>query len=139
MPSRPLRSGSHISERSGWRMQPPARSRNMISMTAMQSDIGRRDFILSLFIYFGSIFFPHCYLWFLILNVTLNMRPIYCYFFILSFAVVSCVSTGTYKSLQVEKSKSDSLYTWAMATLKTSQNDNARLAREKAAMKDSMY
>lgn len=66
------------------------------------------------------------------------MRPIYCYFFILSFTVVSCVSTGTYKALQVEKSKSDSLYTWAMATLKTSQRDNDRLTQQKAVLKDSV-
>ncbi len=67
-----------------------------------------------------------------------DMRPIFCYFFILSFCVESCVSTGTYKALQVEKSKSDSLYTWAMGTLKASQGDNARLSREKAAMKDTV-
>jgi chemotaxis protein MotB len=66
------------------------------------------------------------------------MRLIYCYFFILSFTVVSCVSTGTYKALQVEKSKSDSLYTWAMGTLKVSQGDNARLSRDKSALKDSI-
>ncbi len=66
------------------------------------------------------------------------MRPIYCYFFILSFCLESCVSTGTYKALQAEKSKSDSLYTWAMGTLKASQGDNARLSREKAAMKDTV-
>jgi chemotaxis protein MotB len=66
------------------------------------------------------------------------MRPIYCYFFILSFCVVSCVSTGTYKALQFEKSKGDSLYTWAMGTLKASQDDNARLSRDKAALKDSV-
>jgi chemotaxis protein MotB len=66
------------------------------------------------------------------------MRPIYCYFFILSFIVESCVSTGKYKALQAEKSKSDSLYTWAMGTLKASQGDNARLSREKAALKDTV-
>ena len=66
------------------------------------------------------------------------MRPIYCYFFILSCAVVSCVSTGTYKALQVEKLKGDSLYTWAMGTLKASQGDNARLSQDKAALKDSI-
>jgi chemotaxis protein MotB len=66
------------------------------------------------------------------------MRPIYCYFFILSFSVASCVSTGTYKALQVEKSKGDSLYNWAMGTLKASQEDNARLSRDKAALKDSV-
>src|ERR1700683_2954613 len=66
------------------------------------------------------------------------MRPVYCYFFILSVALSSCVSTNTYKALQVEKSKSDSLYTWAMATLKASQADNDRLTRQKAALKDSV-
>ena len=66
------------------------------------------------------------------------MRPIYCYFLILPVALVSCISTGTYKALQVEKSKSDSLYTWAMQTLKASQADNDRLNREKAGLKDSV-
>jgi chemotaxis protein MotB len=66
------------------------------------------------------------------------MRPIYCYFFILSLTTVSCVSTGTYKALQLEKSKGDSLYTWAMGTLKASQDDNARLSRDKAALRDSI-
>jgi chemotaxis protein MotB len=66
------------------------------------------------------------------------MRPIYCYFFILCFTIASCVSTGTYKALQTEKSKSDSLYTWAMGTLKVSQGDNARLSQDKAALKDSI-
>ncbi len=45
---------------------------------------------------------------------------------------------NTYKALQVEKSKSDSLNTWAMATLKTSQGDNSRLSGEKAVLKDSV-
>lgn len=66
------------------------------------------------------------------------MRPIYCYFFILSFSAASCVSTGTYKSLQAEKQKSDSLYTWTMLTLKTSQGDNDRLTKQKAVLKDSV-
>jgi chemotaxis protein MotB len=66
------------------------------------------------------------------------MRPIYSYFLILSLAFVSCVSTGTYKALQVEKSKSDSLYSWTMQTLKASQADNNRLNREKAELKDSV-
>jgi chemotaxis protein MotB len=66
------------------------------------------------------------------------MRLIYCYFFILCFTMASCVSTGTYKALQTEKSKSDSLYTWAMGTLKVSQGDNARLSQDKAALKDSI-
>jgi chemotaxis protein MotB len=66
------------------------------------------------------------------------MRPIYCYFFILSFTVVSCVSTGTYKALQLDKQKSDSLYGWAMQTLKSSQGDNDRLNKEKSALRDSM-
>jgi chemotaxis protein MotB len=57
---------------------------------------------------------------------------------ILSFLSISCVSNGTYKALQAEKSKGDSLYTWAMATLKASQGDNDRLTRQKAALKDSV-
>ncbi len=66
------------------------------------------------------------------------MRLIYCYFLILSVAMASCVSTGTYKALQVEKTKSDSLYTWAMQTLKGSQADNNRLNKEKAVLKDTV-
>jgi chemotaxis protein MotB len=66
------------------------------------------------------------------------MRPVYWYFFVLSVVLSSCVSTGTYKALQAEKSKSDSLYTWAMATLKASQGDNDRLTKQKAALKDSV-
>src|SRR5580658_7506846 len=56
MPSRPLRSGSHMSERSGWRIRSSARSRNMVSKMVMQVPIGRRAFIFSLFIYGGSTF-----------------------------------------------------------------------------------
>ena len=67
-----------------------------------------------------------------------DMRPIFCYFFLFSLTAVSCVSTGTYKALQVEKSKSDSLYTWAMGTLKASQGANARLSQDKSALKDSV-
>src|SRR5579863_1330250 len=107
-------------------MRPSARSRNMVSITVMQAGIERSDFIFSLFIYSGSI----NYLW--------SMKVIYCYFFILSVSIVSCVSTGTYKALQGQKAKSDSLYTWAMTTLKASQVDNARLSREKAALRDSV-
>ncbi|HUB62732.1 MAG TPA: hypothetical protein VL978_18585 [Puia sp.] len=66
------------------------------------------------------------------------MRPIYCYFFVLSFSVVSCVSSGTYKAVVAEKSKCDSLYTWAMGSLKASQQDNARLSKDRAVLKDSV-
>jgi chemotaxis protein MotB len=66
------------------------------------------------------------------------MRTIYCYFFTPAFIMASCVSTGTYKALQTEKQKSDSLYTWAMQTLKTSQGDNDRLKNQKAVLKDSV-
>lgn len=66
------------------------------------------------------------------------MRPIYCYFFILSFTAVSCVSTSAYKALQLDKQKSDSLYGWAMQTLKSSQGDNDRLNKQKSALRDSM-
>jgi len=52
--------------------------------------------------------------------------------------MASCVSTGTYKALQAEKQKSDSLYSWAMQTLKTSQGDNDRLVQQKADLKDSV-
>jgi chemotaxis protein MotB len=112
-------------------MRPSARSRNMVSITAMQSCMGRNAFIFSLFINSGSI---------IIFGLYLNcyMRPIYCYFFIPAFLFAACVSNRTYKALQMEKSKSDSLYTWAMATLKASQGDNDRLTRQNAALKDSV-
>lgn len=66
------------------------------------------------------------------------MKPINFYWFIFPFFIVSCVSSGSYKALQAEKSKTDSLYTWAMQTLKASQADNDRLNREKASLKDTV-
>lgn len=66
------------------------------------------------------------------------MRPIYCYFFILSLTAASCVSSSSYKALLLEKQKSDSLYGYSMQTLKSCQGDNDRLNRQKSALRDSM-
>lgn len=64
------------------------------------------------------------------------MKPIYNYFVVIPLAFASCVSSGAYKSLQKDKDKSDSLYSWAMGTLKTCQGDNDRLTKQMSAMKD---
>ncbi|HXD76543.1 MAG TPA: OmpA family protein [Puia sp.] len=64
------------------------------------------------------------------------MKPIYNYFVVIPIAFASCVSSGAYKSLQKDKDKSDSLYSWAMGTLKTCQGDNDRLTKQMTAMKD---
>lgn len=67
------------------------------------------------------------------------MRPICFYSVIFLSAVLflsSCVSTGKFNALQQEKQKTDSLYTWAMHTLKTCQDDNNNLKTQKAQLRD---
>jgi chemotaxis protein MotB len=66
------------------------------------------------------------------------MRSINLYLIILSCAAVSCVSTGKYKAAQKETDKYDSLYTWSMRTLKTSQDNNKDLTRQKTTMQDQV-
>ena len=46
-------------------------------------------------------------------------------------SLVSCVSTGKYKAMQQEAQKNDSLYTWSQRTLKSCQDANNDLARQK--------
>lgn len=64
------------------------------------------------------------------------MRPIYLYSLIFITSCSSCVSVGAYNTLQKEKLKSDSLYGWAMQTLKTCQGDNDRLTRQRNSIQD---
>ncbi|HEV3325533.1 MAG TPA: OmpA family protein, partial [Puia sp.] len=53
-----------------------------------------------------------------------------------ALSLPSCVSTGKFNALQQEKQKTDSLYTWAMHTLKTCQDDNNNLNKQKAQLQD---
>lgn len=67
------------------------------------------------------------------------MRPNIHYPFICLIAVLSlasCVSTGKYKAMQQEAQKNDSLYTWSMRTLKTCQDANTDLSKQKSALQD---
>jgi chemotaxis protein MotB len=64
------------------------------------------------------------------------MRPIHFILIILTFTVLSCVSTGKYKAMQAEANKYDTLYTWSMRTLKTCQDVNNDLSRQKATLQN---
>lgn len=68
------------------------------------------------------------------------MRPLYFYSVILSavLSLVSCVSTGKFKDMQQQAQKNDSLYTWAMRTLKTCQNDNDNLHSQKLSLQNQL-
>jgi chemotaxis protein MotB len=65
------------------------------------------------------------------------MRSVYFYLVFLSSALVSCVSTGKFKAMQQEAQKNDSLYTWSQHTLKTCQDANSDLIRQKSLLQDS--
>jgi chemotaxis protein MotB len=60
--------------------------------------------------------------------------PFICLIAVLS--CVSCVSTGKYKAMQQEAQKNDSLYIWSMRTLKTCQDANTDLGKQKGALQD---
>ncbi|HWK07926.1 MAG TPA: OmpA family protein [Puia sp.] len=64
------------------------------------------------------------------------MRPVYFYFVILSFSVLSCVSAGKFKAVQQEAQKNDSLYIWSQRTLKTCQDANDDLNKQKSSLKN---
>lgn len=64
------------------------------------------------------------------------MRSVYFYLFISSSALLSCVSAGKFKAMQQEAQKYDSLYTWSERTLKTCQDANKDLAKQKASLQD---
>lgn len=63
------------------------------------------------------------------------MQPYY--LFIFSAIVLSgagCVSTAKFKAMQQEAQKNDSLYTWSQRTLKTCQDANSDLNRQKTVL-----
>ena len=69
------------------------------------------------------------------------MQPVQSYFAIFSLTALSfasCVSTGKYKAMQQQADKYDTLYTWSMRTLKTSQETNSDLNKQKAAMQNQL-
>ena len=69
------------------------------------------------------------------------MRPFFIYPCILlstTLSLVSCVSTGKFKDMQQQAQKNDSLYTWAMHTLKTSQDDNDKLNKQKSSLQSQL-
>ena len=65
------------------------------------------------------------------------MRP-YFYLVIFSSSVLSCVSTGKFKAVQQEAQKYDTLYTWSQRTLKTCQDANTDLNRQKSSLQNQM-
>jgi len=69
------------------------------------------------------------------------MRPYHIYPLILlssTLSLVSCVSTGKFKDMQQQAQKNDSLYTWALHTLKTSQDDNDKLNKQKSSLQNQL-
>jgi chemotaxis protein MotB len=52
--------------------------------------------------------------------------------------MISCVSTGKYKAMQQEAQKNDSLYTWSQRTLKTCQDANADLNKQKSSLQNQV-
>ena len=53
-------------------------------------------------------------------------------------SLAGCVSTGKFKDMQQQAQKNDSLYTWAMHTLKTCQNDNDNLNKQKSSLQNQL-
>jgi chemotaxis protein MotB len=68
------------------------------------------------------------------------MRPLYFYSIIFSavLSLAGCVSTGKFKDMQQQAQKNDSLYTWAMRTLKTCQGDNDNLNKQKSSLQNQL-
>lgn len=64
------------------------------------------------------------------------MRLVCFYLLIFSFSLLSCVSTAKFKALQQQAEKSDSLYTWSQRTLKTCQDANNDLNKQKSSLKN---
>jgi chemotaxis protein MotB len=52
--------------------------------------------------------------------------------------VVSCVSAGKYKALQKQSQKTDSLYAWSEQTLKTCQETNGDLNKQKTNLQNQL-
>jgi chemotaxis protein MotB len=71
------------------------------------------------------------------------MRPLHLYPFQLTIvlavlSLVSCVSTGKFKDMQQQAQKNDSLYTWSMHTLKTCQDNNDNLNKQKVSLQNQL-
>jgi chemotaxis protein MotB len=68
------------------------------------------------------------------------MRPLYFYSIIFStlLSFAGCVSTGKFKDMQQQAQKNDSLYIWAMHTLKTCQDDNNNLNKQKSSLQNQL-
>ncbi|GGB00933.1 OmpA/MotB family protein [Puia dinghuensis] len=69
------------------------------------------------------------------------MRSVHPYLFVLTLAVLSlgsCVPAGKYKSMQQQAQKSDSLYTSTLNSLKTCQDVNADLIKQKTDIQNQM-
>jgi chemotaxis protein MotB len=65
------------------------------------------------------------------------MRSVYSHHFLFLFVVfscVGCVSTGKFNAMQQQAQKNDSLYTWSMRTLKSCQDSNDTLRKQKASL-----
>lgn len=62
------------------------------------------------------------------------MRPAYFYLIIFSSAAISCVSTGKFKAMQQQAHEYDSLYTWSQHTLKSCQDANNDLTKQKSSL-----
>ena len=65
------------------------------------------------------------------------MRSVYFHhflFLLVLFSCVGCVSTGKFNAMQQQSQKYDSLYTWSMHTLKTCQDSNDTLRKQKSAL-----
>ena len=66
------------------------------------------------------------------------VHPFLLVFTLAVFSLGSCVSTGAYKSMQQQAQKSDSLYTATLNSLKTCQDVNADLIKQKTSIQSQM-
>jgi len=66
------------------------------------------------------------------------MRLAHLYLVFLLSVAVSCVPTGKYKALQLQAQKTDSLYGWSQQTLKTCQDNNSDLNKQKTTLQNQM-
>ena len=65
------------------------------------------------------------------------MRSVYYHYLLILvvlFSCVGCVSTGKFNAMQQQAQKNDSLYIWSMRTLKTCQDSNDTLRKQKTAL-----
>lgn len=66
------------------------------------------------------------------------MRPVFFCLVLFSSSMISCVSTGKFKAMQQEAQKYDSLYTWSQHTLKTCQDANTDLNKQKSSLQNQV-